>query len=137
MIVIDCPERIACDVCAAVCARGVIAIGDPITNRPTLNDEENCAQCGLCVAGCPGQAIFLVGESDAEGRCQVTLPYELSEDIVSQRFLQAVDNLGRSIGSAKLIRIRRDLKFNKTSLLEISVSQKVAAAVRGIRCHGK
>lgn len=136
MILIDCPERIACDVCAAVCDRGVIRVKQTVTNRPEVVNEGNCRNCGLCVAHCPGQAVFLVSETGPDGQCRITLPYELDEEAVRGRGLLAVDNRGQPLGPARLIRVWQSERFNNTCLLEVSVSGAIASRVRGIKCHG-
>ena len=91
MILIDCPERIACDVCAVVCDREVILIRQAVTNRPEVVNEGNCRNCGLCVAHCPGQAIFLMSDTGPDGQCRITLPYELDEAAAWRQDLLAVD----------------------------------------------
>src|SRR3989304_4163185 len=118
MILIDCPERIACDVCAVVCDRGVILVKQAVTNRPEVVNEGNCRKCGLCVAYCPGQAILLISETSPDGQRRITLPYELDEEAAWRQGLLAVDNRGKPLGPAKLIRVLRSERFNNTCLLE-------------------
>ncbi|OHD24367.1 MAG: hypothetical protein A2V99_14720 [Spirochaetes bacterium RBG_16_67_19] len=136
MILIDCPERIACDVCAVVCDREVILIRQAVTNRPEVVNEGNCRNCGLCVAHCPGQAIFLMSDTGPDGQCRITLPYELDEAAAWRQDLLAVDNRGNPLGPARLIRVLRSERFNNTCLLEVSVSGSIASQVRGIGRHG-
>ena len=57
--VLECVEDIPCNPCEVSCPTGAIVVGAPITNLPRI-DGEKCTGCGLCVAVCPGLAIFLV-----------------------------------------------------------------------------
>lgn len=64
-VVIECSQNIPCNPCEAACPHHAITVGEPITNLPIV-DQEKCIGCGLCVAKCPGQAIFLVDLSKAD-----------------------------------------------------------------------
>ena len=59
--VIECIQEIPCNPCEAACRFGAIQIGDPITNLPKLI-ENKCTGCGICVANCPGLAIFIINK---------------------------------------------------------------------------
>lgn len=72
--VIECTQNIPCNPCQDVCPHHCIAVGEDITLLPKVCKDSKCVGCGLCVANCPGQAIFLVDESGAEDK--VTIPYE-------------------------------------------------------------
>ena len=41
-----------------------------------VDPDVDCIGCGMCVASCSGQAIFLVDETYEPGFATVTLPYE-------------------------------------------------------------
>ena len=60
LLLIDCEEEIPCNPCEDICPKKVINIGKPITNIPIVSNVSKCIGCGLCVANCPGQAIFLI-----------------------------------------------------------------------------
>lgn len=73
--VIECTQNIPCNPCQDTCPKGCISIGANITSLPTVT-ENPCIGCGMCVASCSGQAIFLVDEDTGDGYGTVTLPYE-------------------------------------------------------------
>lgn len=73
-VVIECVQAIPCNPCEAACPRGAIKIGDSITNLPVVNPEK-CIGCGICIAKCPGLAIFMVDQS-ASDFDMVSMPYE-------------------------------------------------------------
>lgn len=66
---------IPCNPCQDACPKGCISIGANITSLPTVT-ENPCIGCGMCVASCSGQAIFLVDEDIGDGYGTVTLQYE-------------------------------------------------------------
>ena len=61
----------------AAAMRESLKVGDQITRLPEVNEEAQCTGCGMCVASCSGQAIFLVDEDVGGGFATVTMPYEL------------------------------------------------------------
>ncbi|MGN0241797.1 MAG: FAD-dependent oxidoreductase, partial [Candidatus Weimeria sp.] len=74
--VIECTQNIPCNPCQDACKKGCISIGDNITSLPISVDGSECINCGMCVASCSGQAIFLVAEDTEPGYGEVTIPYE-------------------------------------------------------------
>lgn len=134
-IIIDCPERIACDVCEKACPRQVIRVGESSVNIPRASNAGDCVGCGLCVAQCPGQAIFLLNDDFSESEACIMLPYELPETPVIGTRLHAVDNEGRRLGAARVVRVRRHPDFDKTELLEVAVRKDLARRTRGVDCR--
>lgn len=74
--VIECTQNIPCNPCQDACKFGCILVGKQITNIPVVDRERKCTGCGMCVASCSGQAIFLVNDDFEEERSTVTLAYE-------------------------------------------------------------
>ena len=74
--VMECTQNIPCNPCQDACPKGCISIGEHITSLPVVTDSAVCVGCGMCVASCSGQAIFLVNEDIGDGYASVTLPYE-------------------------------------------------------------
>lgn len=60
--VIECTQNIPCNPCQDACRKGCIKIGSNITSLPVVDEEHPCIGCGMCVASCSGQAIFLIEE---------------------------------------------------------------------------
>ena len=73
--VVECVQQIPCNPCESACPFHAIHIGEPITNTPKV-DKETCIGCGMCVAACPGLAIFLVDKSYSETEATVSFPFE-------------------------------------------------------------
>ena len=57
--VVECFQEIPCDPCADACPFGAISPFTNINDRPQVLPDE-CVGCALCVAKCPGLAIFMV-----------------------------------------------------------------------------
>lgn len=74
--VMECTQNIPCNPCQDACPKGCISIGAKITSLPVVVENSQCVNCGMCVASCSGQAIFLVDETYEDGYASVTLPYE-------------------------------------------------------------
>ena len=64
--VIECCEEIPCNPCMSACPHHAIVIEGGIHHIPQLKPEL-CVGCGICVARCSGQAIFVVGQEQEYG----------------------------------------------------------------------
>lgn len=128
--VIECTQNIPCNPCQDACSKGCISIGEKITSLPVVNEESPCIGCGLCVAACPGQAIFLVDESFEDGFASITLPYEFSPLPHKGCIGKALDRSGKTVCSAEVIGVRSVKAFDKTHLLSIKVPLEMAGSAR-------
>lgn len=132
-ILIECPEEIPCDPCEEVCPQGAIEVGSPITNLPRLR-ERRCTGCGLCIAACPAQAIFLIDRSFSEDYARLDLPYEELPRPRKHQTVCLLDRGGRKIAKGQVIRTRLTKGFNKTAVVSVAVPQKIADSIRYIDC---
>lgn len=73
--VIECAELIPCNPCEVHCPEGAIKVGEDINDLPSL-DVVKCTGCGLCIAACPGLAIFVVNRAYTESDALISIPYE-------------------------------------------------------------
>src|SRR5690554_3027993 len=121
--VIECTQDIPCNPCETLCKRGAIIVGDPITNTPEI-DEERCNGCGLCVAGCPGLAIFVVDKYYSDSEAAVTFPHEYLPLPEVGDSVQAVDRSGKVVCQAGVLRVLNSKTFDHTPLLTISIPRK-------------
>ncbi|RKY04482.1 pyridine nucleotide-disulfide oxidoreductase, partial [Candidatus Poribacteria bacterium] len=133
--VIDCPQRIPCNPCEDLCPADAIRVGSPITNLPRV-DYDKCVGCGICVAGCPGLAIRLVNKGFSETTASVTLPYELLPVPREGQLVEALDEEGRPICQARVIRVLEREGFDRTRLVTLEVDKALALRVRNLRVSG-
>ncbi len=130
--VIECIEDIPCNPCETSCRAGAIAVGEDITNLPQL-DEDKCIGCQTCVPICPGQAIFLVDESLADGRAAVTLPYEFLPLPEKGETVTALDRSGTPLGDAVVTAVRKKEQMDQTAVITIEVPREWSMQARAFR----
>ena len=129
---IECLEDIPCNPCESSCNVDAIFVGEDITNIPHL-DGEKCVACQTCVYICPGQAIFMVDESLANGMATVMMAYEYrplpeKEDVVS-----ALDRAGQILGDATVVAVRKTQRMDRTATVTIEVPREWSMRARAIR----
>ncbi len=130
--VIECGQQIPCNPCETNCHLGAVSLaGGCLTGLPALM-EERCTGCGLCVAKCPGQAIFVVDLNFAEGVATVSFPYEFLPLPRSGDEVQGTDREGKPVVSARVIKVDTRSKDDRTAVVTIAVPVEYAHVVRGI-----
>lgn len=128
--VIECTQNIPCNPCQEACKFGCISVGTNITNLPGVIAESKCTGCGMCVANCPGQAIFLINEDAGDGFATVTLPYEFLPVPESGQKGRALGRDGQAVCDAEVVSIRTNKAFDHTMLLTMKVPKKYAGQAR-------
>lgn len=119
--VMECTQNIPCNPCQDSCPKHCIKIGSHITSLPSFDESTTCVGCGMCVASCSGQAIFLLNENYEEGYSSITLPYEfLPLPKVGDKGI-ALGRDGREICEAEVIGVKSIPAYDKTNLLTIRV----------------
>ncbi len=127
-VIIECVEDIPCDPCEDSCKQGAI-IKDSLTEAPRV-DYEKCTGCALCVAACPGLAIFVVDNS-REDKAIVYIPYEMLPAPKKGDNGDALDRSGKRVGSAQVEKVRKGVRG--TTIVGIRVEKELAMDVRSIR----
>jgi len=132
VVIIECIEEIPCNPCEAACKFKAIKIGKPITNVPVL-DEDLCIGCGLCIAKCPGLAIFIVDKTYSDNEGLIMFPYEYLPLPMPGSTVEAVNREGKVISSGKVIRILNNKSLDRTPVVTIAVPKEKLDEVRGIK----
>lgn len=128
--VIECTQNIPCNPCQDSCPKGCIMVGKNITSLPVVDTEKQCIGCGMCVASCSGQSIFLVDEEFEEGYASITMPYEfLPLPKVGDKGV-ALDRSGAKVCEAEVIDVRKAPVFDHTNLLTIKVPVEMSMKAR-------
>ena len=128
--VMECTQNIPCNPCQDACPKGCISIGSHITALPAANENAQCIGCGMCVAACSGQAIFLVDEQSGGGFASVTLPYEFLPLPKAGDKGAALGRGGQKVCDAQVISVKTAKAFDKTALLTIKVPSEMAMQAR-------
>ena len=131
--VMECTQNIPCNPCQDACKRGCITIGKNITSLPVVDNEHACIGCGMCVASCSGQAIFLVDETYEPGYATVTLPYEFLPLPKAGDKGMALSRSGKACCEAEVVSVKSAPAFDHTNLLTIKVPVEMAMKARFYR----
>lgn len=130
--IIECIQEIPCNPCEASCRFKAINIGEPITNLPHL-DENKCAGCGVCVAQCPGLAIFVMDKTYSDTEGTVAFPYEYYPGPEKGQEVEAVDRSGRVICKGTVVKVQNPKNFDRTPVVTVAVPLEKVEEVRGIK----
>lgn len=133
--VVECFQQIPCDPCASSCARGAIAPFADINDLPKL-DADRCNGCGLCVAHCPGLAIFITDETYGQDETLVKLAYEFLPLPEKGQLVVALDRSGAEAGQARVVRVQKPKDKRDTPVVWIAVPRELGQSVRHIRVGG-
>lgn len=128
--VIECTQNIPCNPCQDACPNKCISIGENITSLPIVVPDSNCINCGMCVASCSGQAIFLVDEDCGDGTATITLPYEFLPLPKEGDEGAALGRDGSYVCRASIVSVKSMKAFDKTNLLTMRVPKEFAMTAR-------
>jgi Fe-S-cluster-containing hydrogenase component 2 len=127
-VILECFQRIPCDPCKDICPKGAIKIEENVNNLPIV-DYSKCNGCGICIAGCPGLAIFVVNQRKGI----VKLPYERKPLPKKNEKVKGIGRDGRVICETEVVDVTLTPKQNKTAIITIKVEKKFVMKVREIR----
>lgn len=129
-VTIECFQRIPCDPCYHSCRFGAIQEFSDINDIPKI-DWSRCTGCGLCVAACPGLAIFVVDETFNQSECLIAIPYEFSPLPQKGQRVDLVDRAGIVVADGVVERLRAGKKPAGTSVVWVRAPKSLASVVRG------
>lgn len=118
VVIIECIEEIPCNPCEASCTKGAITIGESITNLPGI-DFEKCIACGMCIAACPGLAIYIKDYTYSDTNALLSFPYEYYPLPNAGDIVEAVDRYGKYVCDAKVINVRNPKSNDHTAVITI------------------
>ncbi len=128
--VMECTQNIPCNPCQDACPKGCISIGSNITSLPIVVKDSQCINCGMCVASCSGQAIFLIDEDLGDGTASITIPYEFLPLPEKGTKGVALGRSGQKLCEAEIVQVRSAKAFDKTNLLTMKVPKEYAMSAR-------
>ncbi|HHX29328.1 MAG: 4Fe-4S binding protein [Bacillota bacterium] len=127
---IECFQRIPCDPCHHSCRFGAIQEFEDINDIPKM-DWSRCTGCGLCVAACPGLAIFVVDETYSETECLIAIPYEFAPLPAKGQEVDLTDRAGIVVAEGVVQRVVAGKKPSGTPVVWVSAPKIMATVVRG------
>ncbi|MDY6356067.1 MAG: FAD-dependent oxidoreductase [Catonella sp.] len=131
--IIECTQNIPCNPCQDACPIGLINVGENITAIPKVDMSKACIGCGMCVASCSGQAIFLVDDERDDGMATVSFPYEfLPAPKVGDKGT-ALSRSGEKLCDAEIVDVKKNPKMDATLVVTMKVPVKYADTARFYR----
>ena len=131
-VAIECPQEIPCNPCETACPSGAITVGEPIIRLPAF-DAGKCTACGMCVAACPGLAVFLIDPTLNDREGTVSLPYEFLPLPEVGQEVTALDRLGKDVGMGRVEQVKNPKAYDCTPVVTVAVPKALLQAVRHIR----
>jgi len=130
--VIECVQNIPCNPCVDACPKGAITIQGSINNVPKI-DFEKCNGCSICIANCPGLAIFLVDKSFEKNRATVGMPYEFTPLPQPGEKVILLNRAGEACGEGEVIKVRNAKAQDRTPIVFMAMDPELTMEVRFFR----
>lgn len=134
--IFHCNQEIPCDPCSSLCPHGLIVVDkkDIRAVPKFIGDNYCCEVCEKCVAGCPGLAITLVDYRTNPEMPIVSIPYEFSSEVITRDDMVTIlDTEGNSLGDTQVFDIHSIKTSDRTVIIQVEVSEKIAPRIAGIR----
>ena len=129
---IECAQEIPCNPCVDSCPSGAIIIKDSITKLPFL-DQNRCTGCGLCLASCPGQAIFLLNYHYSDCKASVSFPYEYLPLPNPGETVMGVNRDGKPVAPVEIIKVDNRKRNDHTAIITVAVDKIFIHDIRSIK----
>jgi len=130
--VIECVQEIPCNPCVESCPCGAIVIQGSINAIPKINFDR-CNGCGMCIAHCPGLAIFLVNKNYDTKRALVGLPFEFLPLPEEGEIVNLMDRAGQVCAEGEVVRVRNTKAQDRTPVVFLAMDKDLAMEVRFFR----
>ncbi|MEO0077792.1 MAG: 4Fe-4S dicluster domain-containing protein [candidate division WOR-3 bacterium] len=131
-VMVECIENIPCNPCAYACPRKAITIEGELTDTPRV-DFDKCNGCTVCIAKCPGLAIFVVNTNYSRTEATVTLPYEMLPRPEPGRKVTGLNRSGKRMCTARVIRVLDSKAQDHCAVVTVAVPKRLWNEVRSIR----
>jgi len=136
VVMVECIENIPCNPCAYACPRKAITIDGELTDTPKV-DFSKCNGCTLCIAKCPGLAIFVVHKNFSKTEATVTIPYELLPRPETGARVACLDRAGRAVCRGRVVKVLDTKALNRCAVVTVAVPKRYWNTVRNIRVGRK
>ncbi|MDY7028253.1 MAG: 4Fe-4S binding protein [Spirochaetota bacterium] len=130
--IIECVEEIPCNPCETACPQKAISVGADITALPVL-DEELCTGCGVCVAACPGLAIYVKDYTFEENRATILFPFEYLPLPEKGQTVDMTDRFGRVVCEGEVLLVNTSRRNNNTVIIKAAFDKSFFEEVVSIR----
>ncbi|MCL6465408.1 MAG: 4Fe-4S binding protein [candidate division WOR-3 bacterium] len=136
VVIVECVENIPCNPCVDACPRRAITMKGNLTDTPQV-DFNRCNGCGMCVARCPGLAIFVVNYNYSLKEATVSLPYELLPRPETGEKVVALNRQGKKVCDGRVVKVLDTRVQNRCAVVTVAVPKRYWNDVRGIALKGR
>lgn len=123
LAVIECVQEIPCNPCETACPKGAIEVGRPITRLPVLLAEK-CQGCGLCVAACPGLAVYIMDYTYEAERALISFAFEYLPLPARGETVTMINRLGEPVCPGEIVRINRSRRNDRTTVISAAFDKR-------------
>jgi Fe-S-cluster-containing hydrogenase component 2 len=128
--IIECFQEIPCNPCVAACPKGAIKNMENINEIPQI-DFDICDGCGLCIALCPGLAIFAIDDTDND-KTILKIPHEFNPP-EKGAVVVALDREGNEVSKVIVNRVVKTK--SKTYVIWLETNKDDASKIRAIKIN--
>jgi Fe-S-cluster-containing hydrogenase component 2 len=96
-------------------------------------DFDRCNGCALCIANCPGLAIFLIDQTYGDSLAMVGMPYEFLPLPEPEEEVILLDRAGEPCGTGTVVRVRNVKIQDRTPIVFLAIPGELAMTVRFFR----
>ena len=98
-------------------------------------DEDKCIGCGLCIAACPGLAIFVL--NGGKEKAEVSFPFEYYPLPSKGDVVDCVDREGNVVVKGTVLRVIKPKKYDATVVITVEIPHEYIKTVRSIKFLGR
>lgn len=136
VVIVECVEKIPCNPCVAACPKKAITIDGSIIEIPKVNFDI-CNGCTMCIARCPGLAIFVVNKNFNKTESSISLPYEFLPRPEKGEPVKALNRQGKILCNARVEKILDTKAHDRCAVVTIAVPKRYYNKVRFIKLTSK
>ncbi len=119
---IECVEEIPCNPCASACPQNAITLEKGLTSLPEINPDL-CTGCGVCIAACPGLAIYVKAREYDQGLSSIMFPYEYYPLPEVGDEVDLVNRFGDEVCRGTVLSVKLSQKYDRTAVVKVSFPQ--------------
>jgi Fe-S-cluster-containing hydrogenase component 2 len=130
--IIECIQKIPCNPCQSACTKKAIKEFKEINDIPVI-DYDLCNGCGICIAQCPGLAIFIIHQDYNDKESLVKIPFEFIPLPTEGKKYDLLNRSGKVIGKGKVIKVQSIKNNPKTKIIWVVTPKNLCMDTRNIK----
>ncbi len=130
--IIECVQLIPCNPCQDACPRTAILPFEKMTDSPVI-DHSKCNGCSICMAYCPGLAIYILDYHYTDTTSLIKIPYEMLPLPEKDDEVDLYDRSGKVVGKGKVIKVQSFKNNPKTYIVWVEIPKALYKTARNIK----